>query len=81
MMQSLSKITTMTIAEPLEYTVQRVERVSERQYSTVQVIKHNEYDSAQTVKRHPDYGYDGQIDNLRNTEYAHLGGTFTVFQS
>lgn len=29
----------------------------------------------QSVKQNPLYGYQGRIDEIRSTEYAHLGGT------
>jgi len=32
-------------------------------------------DVIDSVKRHPDYGYGGKIDEIRREDYSHLGGT------
>jgi hypothetical protein len=27
------------------------------------------------IKKNPDYGYGGDVDEIKQSEYAHLGGT------
>ena len=74
--------TTMTIAEPIQYTAPSVKRNTDHVHYAVKRSPDYGYDTAQAVKRNPDYGYDGRIDSIRETEYAHLGGTFfltTIF--
>ena len=31
-------------------------------------------DAVESVKRDPEYGYDGRINDIRQTEYSHLAG-------
>jgi hypothetical protein len=31
-------------------------------------------DVVESVRRDPDYGYQGQVDEIRREEYGHMGG-------
>jgi len=37
-------------------------------------------DLIECVKRHPDYGYAGKVDEIRRVEYSHLGGNLPRLQ-
>jgi hypothetical protein len=34
-------------------------------------------DVVESVRRDPDYGYQGQVDDIRREEYGNMGGNIT----
>jgi hypothetical protein len=35
-------------------------------------------DAVESIKWNPQYGYNGQVNDIRRREYAHLGGFATI---